>query len=32
MDYEKKYEDLTSGLNKCISDVSKDYPKTCDSV
>lgn len=26
MDYEKKYVDLTLGLNKCIPDVSNDYP------
>jgi len=26
MDYEKKYEDLVSGLNKCIPDISNDYP------
>lgn len=26
MDYDKKYVDLTSGLNKCIPDISNDYP------
>lgn len=26
MDYEKKYEDLISGLNKCIPDISNNYP------
>lgn len=26
LDYEKKYVDLISGLNKCIPDVSKEYP------
>lgn len=26
MDYEKKYLDLTSGLNQCIPDISKEFP------
>ena len=26
MDYEKKYIDLTSGLNKCIPDISDEFP------
>ena len=26
LDYEKKYLDLTSGLNQCIPDVSSDFP------
>jgi hypothetical protein len=25
LDYEKKYLDLTSGLNQCIPDVSREY-------
>lgn len=26
LDYEKKYVDLTSGLNKCIPDISDQFP------
>lgn len=26
LDYEKKYADLTSGLNRCIPDVSQEFP------
>lgn len=26
LDYEKKYLDLTSGLNKCIPDISNQFP------
>ena len=26
LDYEKKYVDLTSGINKCIPDISKEFP------
>lgn len=26
LDYERKYLDLTSGLNKCIPDISQEFP------
>lgn len=26
LDYEKKYVDLTSGINKCIPDISQEFP------